>query len=442
MIRLLASFPRTVWVLLGAVLINRLGLVVVPMLALYLRDRGFSEEKAIGAGSIYALGALISAVPAGLLADRYGRRLLLTVLMSATAISMWTLGAADEPRSVLLCVFAVGLFAEAHRPVVSAMLADLVPAALRVPAFALQRTMVNVGSALGPMLGGLLANAQLYSWLFILDGGSAAIFAVLTWFLLPETRPREQRRRPRLGAALRDRRFLLFCLALFPISAAFFAILSALPVDLRDHRDPASGILVQWTANLPLPVFLADALHLPSADFAALLASPPAAFGSLLFVNGAMVVAFEFFLSLKTRWWPSHRVLFSGALLTGLSLLVIGTWRNFDGTFVGIVLLTIGEMIFAPTALHHIARVAPEESRASYLSVFGITHAAALVTAPLLAARLLPSFGAPTYWCLVGAVAILAAPLFLALRVPSALATRTGSIPPESAPGEQSGSGG
>ncbi|MEL7363554.1 MAG: MFS transporter, partial [Bacteroidota bacterium] len=56
-----AAYPRAFWVLWVGTLVNRLGLVVVPFLTLYLTtERGLRPSMAAALLSGYGLGAFLS----------------------------------------------------------------------------------------------------------------------------------------------------------------------------------------------------------------------------------------------------------------------------------------------------------------------------------------------------------------------------------------------
>ncbi|HAY83405.1 MAG TPA: hypothetical protein DCY42_00390, partial [Chloroflexi bacterium] len=69
-----------------------------------------------------------------------------------------------------------------------AMLADLIEPAKRADAYALTRMSKNAAIALGPAIGGFLADIS-YSITFYFAAGGLAVFAVLIAGMAVETRP-------------------------------------------------------------------------------------------------------------------------------------------------------------------------------------------------------------------------------------------------------------
>ena len=63
------------WTIWLGTLVNKLGSVVVPFLALYLtQERGLPNAEAGALLSLYGAGSILAGLTGGVLADRHGRR--------------------------------------------------------------------------------------------------------------------------------------------------------------------------------------------------------------------------------------------------------------------------------------------------------------------------------------------------------------------------------
>lgn len=153
----LKSLPGSVWVLYLGTFINRFGTFVVPFLALYLVERGFSATQAGLAVSTYGVGHLFASIIGGHLADTLGRRKTILISMVASAVTMLAFSQAESYPTILLLAFLAGLATETYRPASSALLTDLVDPKDRVTAFAGYRIAINAGFAFGPAVAGWLA---------------------------------------------------------------------------------------------------------------------------------------------------------------------------------------------------------------------------------------------------------------------------------------------
>jgi MFS family permease len=103
----------------------------------------------------WAVISSIISIPAGKLADRWGRRRILLIgVMSAPFVALLSFS-----RSLGQYIFFWALntaFGQLGNPAESALLMDLTPQDKRARTFALKETASGVGMALGPIIGGLL----------------------------------------------------------------------------------------------------------------------------------------------------------------------------------------------------------------------------------------------------------------------------------------------
>ena len=82
--------------------------VVGPVVPLYARDFGVSASVVGLTLTVFALARLILNVPAGLIADRFGRRVLLIGGPILTSIGMFGSGFANSIESLLVWRFVAG----------------------------------------------------------------------------------------------------------------------------------------------------------------------------------------------------------------------------------------------------------------------------------------------------------------------------------------------
>jgi len=180
----LRALPRAAWVLFAGTFINRFGGFVVPFLTLYLTGQGYSVTAAGQAVSAYGVGNLFASLVGGHLADRLGRRETIVLSMFSAAAAMMMLSQAHALPGIVALTFVTGLACEAYRPASGALLTDLVPAGQRLTAFAMLRVTFNAGFAFGPAMAGFLA-AYGYTWLFVGDALTSALFGLIALLALP-----------------------------------------------------------------------------------------------------------------------------------------------------------------------------------------------------------------------------------------------------------------
>src|SRR5580700_2594436 len=184
-----ADLPRAFWVIWIGTVINRLGYVVEPFLALYLvRGRGLSVGLAGVLIACFGAGAFVSQPIGGLLADRVGRRTTIIVGMTGSAVGFIALGLAPTLVAIGIAAAVCGLAIDLYRPAVAAIVADVVPSEHRARAYGLLYWGLNIGVGVAAVVGGFLAQHS-YWYLFALDAATCLGFAVVVAVGLPETRP-------------------------------------------------------------------------------------------------------------------------------------------------------------------------------------------------------------------------------------------------------------
>lgn len=130
----------------------------------------------------------LMALPAGVLADKFDRRLYLLATqtwMAAGALGMAILAANGimTPEWLLGCTFFMGLGVALNSPAWHALTPEIVPRSDLPQAIALQGLILNGAKAIGPALGGAILLWRGPSWAFLLNALSflAVIAVLLSW---------------------------------------------------------------------------------------------------------------------------------------------------------------------------------------------------------------------------------------------------------------------
>jgi MFS family permease len=370
-----------VWALVAIQLITAMGFSIsLPYLSLYLhQQRGLSMAVV---GTIMLASAFVGAagrLGGGELSDRLGRR---PVLLSAIGLrvllfaGMTALLALAGPVWAVACLYlAIRLTGALAMPAISAMVADLTPPARRTENYGLLRAGTNLGWGAGPAIGGYLATVFPYATLFGFTALSSVVALALAWAFARESQTQREAS-PSLVlllATFRDRRFL------------GFVALSLLVLVV-------GGQLVST-----LSVFVVDRLGYSEA-----------AFGGLLTLNGLLVAAWQYPIArwVQRRW---RLGLVAGSLLYGLGYLAFGWLRAYPALMSALAVVTVGEMLFAPTSLAVVAELAPATSRGRYLGAFGLAESVGWSAGPFLGGVLLDVFPSspPLVWGLIASLAFL-----------------------------------
>ncbi len=150
-----ASFPRSVWLLTAATMVESTGrFMVVPYLSLYMKDKGISlGALGLVLGSAPVASVLFGAL-GGQLSDHLGRKPVQILGVCTSALAMFGFAFAGGNVYLLAVLnFMNGMTRTFYRPATNAALADLCPPGRLSEAFALNRIALNAAFGWGPLLG-------------------------------------------------------------------------------------------------------------------------------------------------------------------------------------------------------------------------------------------------------------------------------------------------
>lgn len=371
----LGGLPREVWILAAATLLNRMGTMALPFLALYLtRAMGFSAARAGEAMLVYGIGSLVAAPLGGHLSDRIGPVKVMRSALLLAGLFMGAIPFASSWPAILALIALWSLSAEGFRPASMAILAELAPEDRRKAVFSLNRLAVNLGMSIGPLIGGLLAKHSFHA-LFWADAGTALGSAlVLAMFVRTEAGGAPGRAPSHPFTALSDRRLALFLVATFPVMVIFLQHASSMPVFLVNH-----------------------------------LGFSPAFYGGLFSLNTGMILLLEVRLNLATAHWPDRRTLALGAACCALGFGSLAFAHSASGIAATVVVWTFGEMILMPAMSDHVAHLAPPDRRGAYMGLYAMVVGGAFALGPWLGLVILGRFGGAALWSAMGLLGLLSA---------------------------------
>jgi MFS family permease len=384
MISDLRALPRPFWVLFAGTFINRFGTFVWPFLTIYLTRRGHSVEEAAWAISGFGAGAIFGSAAGGWLADHIGRRNTIVLGTFGAAASVMVIYAASSFYAIVVGTILAGMANGTYQPGASALLADIVPNHLHVRAYSAIRLAANAGFACGASLGGLLATHSLF-WLFTGDALTTAIYGVIALLWLPHGLRAQTKNAPwsdAISALKRDHVFHALWFAAFCSALVY------------------SQFGTSYSLSILRRGFTLDALGFHFA--------PETVYGMLMAWNGVLIVVMELPLTSLTMRFDARRVMALGYLLIGFGFAFNGWCRNIPMLYLAMTILTIGEMISAPTASAMVARLAPERLRGRYMGVFMLSWNISSILGPQIGLRLFaldPRF----VWCGCAAIGLAAA---------------------------------
>jgi len=223
-------------------------------------------------------------------------------------------------------------------------------------AAAMWRVAFNAGAIVGPPLGALAASWN-FGVIFVIDGVTSLVLAaaVLRWARPDEpTRVKTDRRPDSLVKTLRDRPFVIAVL------------LSVVVVDTC-YR--------QLYVGLPLQL---HHLHAPTVVY-----------GLTVTANCVLIVAGEVWVAVRMAGHAPGKVISLGYALVGISWLIFGLSPTVVGAFALVLVISVGEMLYKPTATAAVADAAPSGYEARYQSLYAGASVSGTVLAPPIGGALI-----------------------------------------------------
>ena len=370
------GIPGPIWLILTGVLINRLGNFLQIYLVLYLTDKGFSTSAAAVALGAYGVGSVVGVLAGGSISDWVGYAWTIVGSMALTGLLTLSLVYLDSLPLVITAAALIGVAAQAYRPASSALLMEATPEEHHVMVFAVYRMAFNLGATAGPLLGALLISYS-YELIFYIDAVTSVCFALFALVLVrsggstaPDGRTRDAGGQSYVAVA-RDRRYMLFLLALFLNAVVYIQHTSALPLQLKSDGHG------------------------------------PTFYSALLSLNAVMVICLELLFTKYVQHLPARVAVALGIGLVGVGMNLYAAGPAVAMFVIATVLWTVGEMIGTPTASAWPGRVAPAHLRGRYLAASAFPMQIGFAIGPVIGVAVWQTSAASVWW-LCGVLTVVA----------------------------------
>ncbi len=168
--------------------------IVIPILPFYIEEMGAGGTELGLLVASYAVMRLICGPIWGSLSDRAGRKPILIIGILGYAITMLWFGLATRLWMLFAARILSGILSSATAPTTMAYISDSTPETERGGGMGMLGAAGGIGTILGPALGGFLGGDSL-SVPFFVAAGLSVLSLLLTWSLLPESLPMENRQK-------------------------------------------------------------------------------------------------------------------------------------------------------------------------------------------------------------------------------------------------------
>ncbi len=370
------GLPRTFWYLWTGTLINRSGAFVMLFLEIHMvAHYGFSATFAGLVLGLFGGGMAIGSLIGGVLADRWGRRRTLLASNVLLAITAILLGLSMQPVIVAVLAATFGLWNGLGRPAFTATMVDILGPDKRMRGMNLNYWAINIGFSVAAILAGVLAHAP-HMTVFLMNAVTQLAMAALVFTLVPETTPAvkvEALRVPgNISDVFKDRVFMAFVLLNLGL-----------------------WVIIETCKLIPI------AMHQRGLD--------PADYGTVIAVNGIMIVAFQLFVPKLIKGRKRNSVLTMAAILVGIGMGSVAVAGTVPLLMLTVVVWTAGEMLHAPVSGALIADLSRPDMRGRYQGVASMGFTLANFVSPVLGGMLLDHAPAPTLWVVMAALGVVVA---------------------------------
>jgi MFS family permease len=370
------AYHPIVWTLLaGTVFARGASFAAMPFLALYLSKTADISPLLIGITiGIGPLTGTLGGFIGGHLSDRYGRKVVMLITVFVWAFVFVGFAFSEHVIAFLLLNALNGLCRSFFEPTSQALMSDVTEKEKRLKVFAMRYTAINIGAAVGPLLGAYLGMISA-NITFIITGLFYLVYGVVLLVLMKKYEIRNVNE----GKAV----------------ASFKEAFRVIRRDVSLRYFLMGGILVnigysQIESSLPQ--------HLSS-----LLVDGVVLYSILLSANAVTVVLLQIPLS---RWAERLKILHTmmlGSLLFTAGFIGFALSSGWAGFVISMLIVTVGEIFLFPSGSVFIDKIAPEELRGTYFGAAqfrSIGHS----TGPMFGGWVLSHYNGHLLFFIIGAV--------------------------------------
>ncbi len=373
--------------------------MVIPFLSLYLvNSKGFTLPQVGWIMTAFGVGSLVGTWIGGRLTDTLGFYKVIIMSLLLGGIGFVFVQFLESFYGFCIGIFALILVADAYRPAIFVAVEAYSKPKNVTRSIALIRLAINLGFSIGPLLGGIIIASISYSSLFWIDGLTCIIAAVgLFVWLKPKKISEEYKKTSFVKEGVPPYKNGLYLL--------FFIIMVA-----------QSTVFVQYFSVMPLYY---EKAYFLSEDV----------IGWLLFLNGATIVLFEMPLIgwLERLNISKTLATFWGIVFLGASFAVLNVSEWTGILVVGMLLMTIGEMIGSPFSNALALQMAPKGRKGNYMGAYSMSFSISHIIGHNSGMNLVNSIGFSSTWTVMTvfliAIAFLTLLLYRLLRKSAAYAT-------------------
>ena len=352
--------------------------ITSPLLTLFVSDKlGLNQQDVGLLLGIAVFVATLLSLYGGYIIDRFEKRRLLILSMASSAVGLVLLTFAENLYLTTITLIVTETASSLFLIGSKAILSDNLPVGQRAKAFSLSYTLTNIGYAVGPMFGVLIAGAFASAPFLI-----AAAIAFFSIFLMT-------------GIAKDPARS--------PVGGQGQSFLKTL-ITLKNDRT-----LILFTAGCLLSTVVHGRFTFYLSQYLLVTSNPQHTMeimAALLACNAISVILLQYQIGRFLKREQLRQWIMAGTGLFILGLIGFSLADSMVSWCVAMFVFTLGEIIIYPAEFLFVDTLAPEELRGSY---YGAQNLAALggALSPVICGFMLMHTPAPTMFYALSALAAL-----------------------------------
>ncbi|MEO0205524.1 MAG: MFS transporter [candidate division WOR-3 bacterium] len=397
------GFPKDIWALFTTSMVSAIGFsITMPYMSLYLNNILHISMTLVGTILMVAqvIGAIVG-LYGGELSDRFGRKFIMIRSLAGRFLLFILIGIVITHWQNLYIIFvfliANSILFSFYIPASQAYIADLTSEKERLSAYGLLRMGGNLGWALGPAIGGLLATID-YAYLFFVTAFCmlVATFILITFCKESLFRRKDSEKNKHVNSpVLPDRNNQGFGINLKEIFSViydqkFFAFTLI-----------SLSIFIVWGQLVsPLSIYTVNRVGITQSQL-----------GILFSINGFMVALFQYFITHLVPERKELKALWLGCLIYAIGYFSVGLAKGFSFLVVSMIIITTAEMVITPSSQSYASKIARPENRGRYLAFYNLAQTFGWAFGPLLGGILLDTFSGRSIfiWGVITIIALFSA---------------------------------
>ena len=384
------GLSKEVWWLALITFINRAGTMVLPFLSLYLtQDLNLTYSQVGWIMTSFGVGSVIGTWIGGKLTDKIGFYKVMFRSLLTTGFMFIALQYVHTFEGFLIGIFLTMTVADMFRPAMFVSLKAYSKPENQTRSLTLIRLAINLGFSFGPFLGGIIITTLSYSGLFWIDGITCIAAIFLMKFVLKEKEFKanksivELENGAKLKSVYRDKPYWIFLFIIFLMGFMFLQLFTTMPLYYKEVHALSE---VQIGLIMALNGFLIFLLEMPLIHY----------------------IESKLFNKMKIITWS--------LVMIALSFVVLNATMWVGILIIGMLLITVGEMLAFPFTNNFAMNRAPSGKEGRYLALYSMAFSFAHIFSAKTGMEIIDRFGYAANWYFMGGLGLIAVALMFWLQ--------------------------